>query len=81
MRIVRNIEQAKAKAQSMWGRNADAWIVAGTRFVSRDRLIGNPAPGWNHFDGQGVTWDAAFIDAAFNLKVAELKAQEQSKCA
>jgi hypothetical protein len=74
MRIVRNIEQARQKAQSMWGPRAAAWILAGTRYVSHDTWT--VRPGWNHFDGQGKTWDEAFIDAAFRLKIAEMQNEE-----
>ena len=77
MRIIRNIEQARRRARKSWGPAADAWICGGTRFVSHDKLAGNPAPaaGWNHFDGQGDTWDAAFIDAAFNSKLKATEAE------
>lgn len=78
-RIIKNIEQARRVAQSRWGSTGDAWIVGGTRFVSRNRLMGNPAQGWNHFDGQGNTWDAAFIDAAFKLRIEEMVTAESTE--
>ena len=78
MRIVKNIEQARAMARRKWGEQADAWILQGVRFVSANKVspLGN---GWNHFSGQGETWDRAFVDAAFNQEIARLKAKELSE--
>jgi hypothetical protein len=60
---IRNKEQAIAEAQRRWGFNGFAWILAGVRYVSHNMATHDLGQGWNHFDGQGKTWDAAFADA------------------
>jgi hypothetical protein len=59
---IRNREQAIAEAQRRWGANGFAWILAGVRYVSHNMSATDLGQGWNHFDGFGKTWDAAFAD-------------------
>ena len=62
-----NKQTAQLEAEKRWGNTARAWILAGVRYVSKDTTstLGN---GWNHFDGQGKTWEDAFSDAESKAK-------------
>lgn len=60
---IRNKEQAITEAQRRWGIYASAWVLRGVRYVTHDRDAHKLGIGWNHFDGQGKTWDEAFADA------------------
>lgn len=72
---IKNRDQAITEAQRRWGRLANAWILVGTHYVSQDVTLGNPGPGWNHFDGKGTTWDEAFDDAERRIGVHDRAVQ------